>query len=372
MRVLIPANLFYPSSLGGPANAVYWLARGLVSKGHKVKVVSTTHSVDLQSNGITPNTWTDLNGVDVIYNTSRHVKFSWRVIRESLKLVSASDCVLLGSIFYFPLLPIALWAKIKGKKIIWSPRGELFAPAIGGSVVKRTYVRLIKALLGRYATFHATSNEEKETIVKHFSGKAKVAVLSNLMILPPKRERRDNKKPYLLYMGRISSIKAIDNLIQGLSKSDIFLSSNIELRLYGQSDDEYKEKLVKLIESLPMLGGKIKFMGIVLGNEKFQIYADAMATILPSHSENFGNVVLESLSQATPVIASKGTPWQSLNVNNAGMWVSNDPQTLGLAIDSFLKLTPQERTNMQNNALNLSREFDVYTNIEQWTKTLHS
>ena len=53
------------------------------------------------------------------------------------------------------------------------------------------------------------------------------------------------------------------------------------------------------------------------GEEKNKVIASNMALVLPSKSENFGNVVLEALAQGTPVIASKNTPWQILDLKNA-------------------------------------------------------
>ena len=39
--------------------------------------------------------------------------------------------------------------------------------------------------------------------------------------------------------------------------------------------------------------------------------------------KNFGNVVLEALAEGTPVVTSKGTPWQDLENEKAGFWVEN-------------------------------------------------
>ena len=89
--------------------------------------------------------------------------------------------------------------------------------------------------------------------------------------------------------------------------------------------------------------------------------------ILPSHSENFGNVVVEALAQKTPVIASKGTPWEILEQHNAGFWVENSPLGLATAIDRLLDLDETTYQNMCNNALELvSAEFEVNRNIDKW------
>ena len=51
-------------------------------------------------------------------------------------------------------------------------------------------------------------------------------------------------------------------------------------------------------------------------------YPVAELFALPTHEENFGRVVAEALAAGLPVITTTGTPWQQLNVINAGCCVS--------------------------------------------------
>jgi glycosyltransferase involved in cell wall biosynthesis len=67
------------------------------------------------------------------------------------------------------------------------------------------------------------------------------------------------------------------------------------------------------------------FAGQVEGEDKLRLIQESICLILPSKSENFGNVVLESLMMGTPVIASKGTPWEALQQRNIGFWIDADP-----------------------------------------------
>jgi glycosyltransferase involved in cell wall biosynthesis len=64
--------------------------------------------------------------------------------------------------------------------------------------------------------------------------------------------------------------------------------------------------------------------------------------VLPSESENFGNVITEALSQSTPVIASIGTPWQILKDKKIGWWTSNTPENLAKVLDELYSLTEKE------------------------------
>ena len=58
---------------------------------------------------------------------------------------------------------------------------------------------------------------------------------------------------------------------------------------------------------------------------------------MPSHTENFGIVATEALFQNTPVIASKHTPWEILETEQAGFHIINTPQVISQAVITILK-----------------------------------
>ena len=57
---------------------------------------------------------------------------------------------------------------------------------------------------------------------------------------------------------------------------------------------------------------------------------------MPSHTENFGIVAAEALFQNTPVVASKNTPWKSLEEKHAGFHIDNTPKAIKESIVSLL------------------------------------
>jgi len=280
------------------------------------------------------------------------------------------DVVMLCDMFQRQVLPVAIMAKIRKKRIVWSPRGELHAPALAGSKMKSWYISLVRRYFGGYATFHATSEEERNLIKKQIGDSAKVIEIPNYMELPPKLERDQQDIPYFLFVGRVNRIKALDRLIMGLANSETFRQNDYVLKIAGPNQDDYQRELEQLIEENGMKG-KVEFIGNLFGAEKFQLYANAHFSCLLSHSENFGNVVIEALSQGTPVIASTGTPWQVLNEKNAGFWIDNSPETIAQCIDKVLGLSESEYAAMRRNALELAKTFDVSQNIDRWIDVLN-
>ena len=158
-------------------------------------------------------------------------------------------------------------------------------------------------------------------------------------------------------------------LVLGLSQSKPFKESKYKLIIAGPDQNNYKSELERIIDD-NQLNGRVEFVGNVYGKNKFQLYANAYFSCLLSHSENFGNVVIESLSQGTPVIASKGTPWQSLNEEKAGFWIDNSPECIAACVDQALGLLESEYAAVRINAQKLADSFDVSKNIGNWIEVI--
>ena len=152
------------------------------------------------------------------------------------------------------------------------------------------------------------------------------------------------------------------------------MNSDYVFKIVGCVENQFKDyynRLQQLIEKLN-LKSKVVFTGPINGDNKYSIIANARFMFLVSNSENFGNVVLESLSQGTPVVASKGTPWQSLEESKAGFWIDNNPKEIANCIDRIMSYSEKEYYLKRENAFALAKRFDVYDNINQWETVLKS
>ena len=365
MNIFVSSALFYPSKLGGPANTLYWLSKGLVAKGHNVYVVTTRDHIDDET--IPYDRFTVVDGINVFYATNRS-----KLISNSIRIIKKCDSVILSSVCYSPELLLALVARSFHKRVIWSPRGEFSESAIGGRKTKLAFFKLIKMTMGRYVLFHATSKDEERCIRNILGDNVKTTIIPNYMEIPKQQKRQIVKTPYFLFLGRIAPIKAIENLIEGLSMSDKFRDGSIELKIAGGVEAQF-ESYYQMLQALvreKKLQGKVKFIGPVSGEQKLQTYCDSLFLFLVSKSENFGNVVIESLSQGTPVVASLGTPWEGLVEYQSGFWIDNSPAEIAKTIEKILSLTDEQYDEYRRHALSYVDTFNIYSNTDNWENVL--
>jgi glycosyltransferase involved in cell wall biosynthesis len=134
-----------------------------------------------------------------------------------------------------------------------------------------------------------------------------------------------------MYIGRLDPKKGIENLLQAFGQ---FSEHEATLDIYGSGDSAYAAGLVSLGHSLG-LDGRVRFHGHVDGAAKRSAFHTADVCVIPSHSENFGNVVAEALAHGVPVVASRGSPWAEVEKHGCGVWVDNTPEALAKAISAM-------------------------------------
>ena len=149
------------------------------------------------------------------------------------------------------------------------------------------------------------------------------------------------EKRGILFVGRLHPIKGLENLIEAYSRLDLNLRRKNPLIVVGSGDLAYKDSLSKIVSSYGVCDD-VTFVGHKSGEEKTGLYRAAKVLILPSFSENFGNVVLEALSEGTMVVASIFTPWKVLELERIGCWCDNTAVSLEQSIRTILELDHDE------------------------------
>jgi glycosyltransferase involved in cell wall biosynthesis len=81
---------------------------------------------------------------------------------------------------------------------------------------------------------------------------------------------------------------------------------------------------------------RVHFEDGLFGAAKEAAYHEADIFVLPTLNENFGLVVAEALANGTPVISTKGAPWQGLVDNGCGWWIDHGVEPLAEALSAAM------------------------------------
>jgi glycosyltransferase involved in cell wall biosynthesis len=350
MRICIVIPSFYPAVVyGGWVFSSINTCRELARLGIQ-SFVSTTN--DNGENSLQPNTSAFKKIEDNIYvkyypQTVKE-KFSFSMLFHLWKDIRAADLVHVQAIFSAPT-PIGLFFSfLSGKKVLLSPHGCLGKWCLAdGSKFKKLYLLFLIRPFANTIWWHATSEQEK-TEIKALFPRARVEIIPNGININEFAEINKYSRPefiekylrkkvpaenILISMSRLHKKKGIDILILAFKKSLIKFPHSI-LLIAGDDFGE-KAKLETLLAGLK-LEEKIFFIGHLKDQDRIDFFANADAFVLPSHNENFGLVFAEAMAAGTPVIASKGTPWEEVEQLQIGRWVNNDPDTTAEAITDIL------------------------------------
>ena len=111
----------------------------------------------------------------------------------------------------------------------------------------------------------------------------------------------------LLYFSRIDRKKGLDLLLEALLQNCI--GDDWKLVIVGTGDSDFTDALHSFARRHQTELPAITWAGAVWGAERWDYLVGADLFCLPTHSENFGFSVLESLWAGTPVITTSATPW---------------------------------------------------------------
>ena len=105
------------------------------------------------------------------------------------------------------------------------------------------------------------------------------------------------------------------------------------------------------------------------GQHKNELIFNAKCLVLPSVSESFGNVVLESILLGTKVIASTGTPWIMLN-GRLGCHLSRD---VHVWVSQLINLMKSEKVSPSDEEIDsFVMQFNSNSVIKLWCDAIRS
>ena len=122
----------------------------------------------------------------------------------------------------------------------------------------------------------------------------------------------------LVYLSRVHEKKGMHLLLQALAGVDE-VPKRTRLVVVGDGPDNYLDRLHRIATQHEASLPPIDWVGPIWGEKKWRYLQGADLFCLPTHSENFGLVVLEASQVGTPVLTTNQTPWGFLENWDAGI-----------------------------------------------------
>jgi glycosyltransferase involved in cell wall biosynthesis len=347
LRILHVVPTYLPAwRYGGPVLAVHGLCKALAARGHEVTVFTT----NVHGEGtldVAPEEPVLIDGVEVEYfrvRPPRRLYFSPRLGKALRERIAGFDVVHLHSVFLWPTMAAARAAERNAVPYVLSPRGMLVPELIRarGRWRKRAWMLLAeRRTIARAAALHATSPLEAREAARLGLSLPAVFVAPNG--IDPEIWNGNGSEssstirdligsgPFLLFLGRLSWKKGLDRLIPAMAQVP-----GAALAVAGNDEEDLRPALEKLARQAGV-ANRIVFLGPVHGADKATLLRGAQALVLPSYSENFGNVVLEAWAAGRPVVVTPEVGLaEAVRETGAGWVVEGDPAPLAEALRGLL------------------------------------
>jgi len=147
---------------------------------------------------------------------------------------------------------------------------------------------------------------------------------------------RVKKDGYVLFLGRLSHLKAPHLAIEAARKADIPIVMAGKMSTVDELD-YYATVLEPLID-----GHNVRFVGEADAATKRELYAGAMASLAPLQwEEPFGLFLVESLACGTPVVAFQRGAAPELITQNVTGFLVEDADAMAEALKHIGELDPQ-------------------------------
>lgn len=377
LRILQVVSAYYPAvRYGGPIRSVHGLSVALARRGHDVHVYTTT--LDGASDLDVPvDQPMDLEGVRVHYfRVPMCRRLAWAPglkarLRESIR---DFDAVHIHAVYLWPMVAAAREAARAGIPYVMAPRGMLIREAINRKSrwTKTAWIHLLeRKSLANASAVHVTADIEAAELRSLGLPAPHVTCIPNGVEAPREFESlsagpfRDLPQSYVLFLSRINWKKGLDRLITAWQSL-----RGVPLVIAGNDEDGYENKLKEQVRSMG-LTETIRFLGPIEDAHKWALYKEARLFVLPSYTENFGNVVAEAMAMGCPVAVTPEVGIASMvRATGAGIVVDGAPREFSRAVSALLA-DPARLRDMASRGRTAARELLSWDAVAASAETLY-
>ena len=157
-------------------------------------------------------------------------------------------------------------------------------------------------------------------------------------------------KRLFTFLGRVHPKKGPDLLIKAVTtlvKRGVWNRDTMRVVMAGPVNGAYAATLRRLIEKLGVQD-IFYWTDMLLGSQKWGALQASEVMVLPSHQENFGLVVAESLSTGTPVLLGKGINiWPDIIKDGAGFAAEDTTKGCETMLTQWIELSAAAQATMR-------------------------
>lgn len=369
MNVLIPVRGYYPAvKHGGPPVAIENICD---ATGDRVTyyILTTNHDKGDTAPlpGIAPG-WNKVGKANVIYLSPERETYS-----EFDKITAdvQPDLIYIQSLFDAGYtLPFLKIAKKRNIPALLAVRGELSKGVFTKKHKKIPYIWLMRLSgLMNNISFHATYDGEREDIrrilAKHDQPIDTISDLPTMTAFHPKENSKTAGTLKAVFISRIVENKNLLDVLKSLRQ----VTAEVTLDIYGfQQDGEYWKICEQAMADLPT-HIHARYCGALRHEDVVDTLTGYDVMIFPTYSENYGQIIAESLLASCPVILTDRTPFTNLGNYGAGRIVElHDLPALTRAIEEFAGMDKAGYGEILDNVKTyVDKELSIEEKAERYT-----
>lgn len=349
----------YPERCDGPAINVYNLARNFVSLGEECHIIvgakdpkNLKKSLKNENFNVYPfmKNWggykTHYEGEKYLSSFFTPFKLALYIPVISRRVINIINIIKPDILFYNlvpidPLAPLPFFYRLQNKiqvsRIpVWFPLELKKFSKNKVNVILGNHV--YKKIVSQFSVIVTQSTAMQQIIKEEIGITPPCIVIPNGVDLKKFTKKADceHDRVRILFVGRLSREKGIEDLLQALSFQSPQTLSKIDVLIVGKGSPKY---MLDLHEFSLKLGirDKVTFHGEVDWGVISPIYKSSDIFVLPSYSEGFPQVLLEAMASGLAIIATNISGVQDVIKENNGMlFESGDVKKLSQHIETLV------------------------------------
>lgn len=393
LKILMLTEYFYPHDKGGSEWSTYYLAKGLIKKGHKVQLLTPNYGSQSEQ------TWRKINihrfsiGKKLKKHQAAitpfwHTNLYWhiQIITSLFKQIKANkpDIIHIQGKYFLPMAVIL--AKLNRVPTVFTARDYHLLCPLGFCLWQNKKVCNLKKFITHDFKFYLLNYLKKPNFIKiGFLALANLRMRSICFWLKFFAKQCDQvicisqyqqslfklngfkntqviynstdfykspakKSNLILFAGRLTPGKGAHLLIPAFQK----IINHYQFYIIGTGF--LKPQIVKQVKK-HQLGKKVKIFEHISRSRLLNLMRQAQVVIMPSvWPEPFGRVALEAIAAHTPVVTSDRGGLPEIVQKKYGLCVAPQPQALSKALKTILS-SKRFSVQIKNNYTALIDQF---------------